>query len=197
MIFIFEGMDNCLKDTIIHKLRGILAPQTQIVKFSNPPEIISDVEHYQKALFIDMFDLIQASTRRNLILNRAHIGEYVYAPIYRDYEPSWIFELESEYGKNEINFRTTLLILLYDSNDDQLILREDGNSFSEGRKQMLGKERRLFLEAFEKSNLTNKISFDLSSFYTERKVDDIYQVDTGKILEVIKHNILSLKSSAN
>lgn len=37
MIYIIEGMDNCLKDTFIQKLRGYLSPETQVLKYSSPP----------------------------------------------------------------------------------------------------------------------------------------------------------------
>lgn len=97
MIYIFEGMDNCLKDTLIQLFRSTLPPQTQILKYNSPPRGISNVELWQKAHFEDMFELLKTSlnnSQRNLILNRAHLGEYVYSPIYWGYEGDWIFDLE-------------------------------------------------------------------------------------------------------
>src|SRR5687768_15769545 len=100
MIYIFEGMDNCLKDTLIQLFRSNLSPQTQILKYNSPPAGISNVELWQKAHFEDMFELIKTNlnnSSRNLILNRAHLGEYVYSPIYRGYEGEWIFDLEKSF----------------------------------------------------------------------------------------------------
>ena len=103
MIFMFEGMDNCLKDTLIKLLRGHISPESQVLKYSSPPKNITGAEAYQKNHFADMFDLLALSlkrSKRNLILNRAHLGEFVYSPIYRGYEAHWIFDLEKEYLKD-------------------------------------------------------------------------------------------------
>ena len=78
MIYIFEGMDNCLKDTLIQLFRSTLPPQTQILKYNSPPSGISNVELWQKAHLEDMFELLKTSLNnspRNVILNRAHLGE--------------------------------------------------------------------------------------------------------------------------
>ena len=71
MIYISEGMDNCLKDTLIQMFRSHLSPQTQILKFSSPPKNIKSSENWQKAHFKDMFDLLALSlsnSSRNIIL---------------------------------------------------------------------------------------------------------------------------------
>ena len=61
MVYIFEGMDNCLKDTLIQLFRATLSPQTQILKYNSPPKGIVNVELWQKAHFMDMFDLIKTN----------------------------------------------------------------------------------------------------------------------------------------
>jgi len=61
MVYIFEGMDNCLKDTLIQLFRATLSPQTQILKYNSPPKCIASVELWQKAHFEDMFDLIKTN----------------------------------------------------------------------------------------------------------------------------------------
>lgn len=94
MVYIFEGMDNCLKDTLIQLFRSNLSPQTQVLKYSSPPKGVLNPEQWQKAHFTDMFDLLKTNLEggsRNLILNRAHLGEYVYSPIYRGYEAVTVF----------------------------------------------------------------------------------------------------------
>lgn len=184
-IFLFEGMDNCLKDTIIKKLRAKLPADTHVLKYSNPPEV-PDPERYQRAHFADMFDLIGStlgSSDRTLILNRAHLGEYIYAPIYRHYNGDWIFNIEKEFlSAFQSHDDLCLLILLFDSNNEKLKTREDGRSFSKEDDSKLDDERRKFLEAFEKSHFTRKVKFDLSQYILPNK-DVKKEIDEAGILQ--------------
>ncbi len=192
MIYIFEGMDNCLKDTLIQKLRSHLSPQTQVLKYSSPPPNIESPELWQKEHFKDMFDLLelnlQLSGYRNLILNRAHIGEYVYSPLYRGYDGSWIFDLEKSFLKKIKSHANKIkLFVFYDSNDEQLGLREDGQSFSESNFSKMASERNKFLNAFEKSSIKLKRSYDLSDFYI-KSLDEKKTIN----LDTVMDSILSL-----
>jgi thymidylate kinase len=168
MIYIFEGMDNCLKDTLIQLFRSKLSPQTQILKYNSPPAGISDVELWQKAHFEDMFELMKTNlnnSSRNLILNRAHLGEYVYSPIYRGYEGEWIFDLEKSFLHSSNLYQSSIkLFVFYDSDNSKLLFREDGNSFSNNNHENFDKERKRFIKAFEKSMILNKRMFDLSDY---------------------------------
>lgn len=168
MVYIFEGMDNCLKDTLIQLLRAYLPPQTQVFKFSNPPSAINLAEEWQKAHFKDMFDLIDlslANSTRNLILNRAHLGEFVYSPIYRGYEGDWIFDLEESFLKASCeHVNKVKLFVLYDSDNHQLSNREDGKSLSKKDNVKMNLERERFILAFEKSKISCKKIFDLSDY---------------------------------
>lgn len=189
MIYIFEGMDNCLKDTLIKKLRGLLAPNTQVLKFSNPP-VIPDQEDYQRKHFRDMFEMlttsIGASSSRNLILNRAHLGEYVYAPIYRNYEAEWIFDLEEEFlASSQSHISLTKLILSYDSENSQLKKREDGRSLSGINDKNLNNERERFIEAFNKSRFQLKVELNLSSYIIKEEKDPKKEIDLNALLEKI------------
>ncbi len=188
MIYIFEGMDNCLKDTLIQLLRSHLPPQTQILKFSNPPKNIDSPEDWQKAHFKDMFDLIKlnvANCPRNLILNRAHLGEYVYSPIYRGYEGNWIFDLEESFlNVSKEHIKILKLFVLYDSDNFQLNSREDGKSLSESDNQKMDLERERFIKAFEKSKIPCKRIFDVSKYLLDG-ADKPKQVDINLILKLM------------
>lgn len=189
MVYIFEGMDNCLKDTLIQLFRATLSPQTQILKYNSPPKGIANVELWQKAHFQDMFDLIKINldnnSSRNLILNRAHLGEYVYSPIYRGYEGDWIFDLEKTFLHGSDLYKSNVqLFVFYDSNNCNLRLREDGKSFSNNNDENLDKERLKFLQAFEKSMIPNKRIFDLSNYPDDSK-DKKNQVDVKSILKML------------
>jgi len=188
MIYIFEGMDNCLKDTLIQLFRGTLSPQTQILKYNSPPKDIVNVELWQKAHFMDMFDLIKTNLdndSRNLIFNRAHLGEYVYSHIYRKYEGDWIFDLEKSLFNNSDFYQSKIkLFVFYDSDNSNLHLREDGKSLSKHYEENLDKERVRFLQAFEKSMISKKRIFDLSD-YLDVSANEKNQVDVKSILNLL------------
>lgn len=188
MIYIFEGMDNCLKDTLIQAIRSYLPPQTQVIKFSNPPKNIDTPENWQKVHFKDMFDLIALSLAngpRNMILNRAHLGEYVYSPIYRGYEGDWIFDLEESFlNASNSHIKKLKLFVLYDSDNFQLNSREDGKSLSKSVHLKMDLERKKFLKAFEKSKIPSKKIFDLSDYLLDG-TDKPRQVDVNLILKLM------------
>lgn len=189
MIYIFEGMDNCLKDTLIQLFRFTLPPQTQILKYNSPPHGISNVEMWQKAHFEDMFELIKTSlnnSSRNLILNRAHLGEYVYSPIYRGYEGDWIFDLEKSFLASSGIYQADIkLFVFYDSDNSKLCTREDGKSFNGSDFENMNKERGRFLKAFEKSLITHKKLFDLSDYLGNFK-DEPSRINVEAILSLLQ-----------
>jgi len=184
MVVIFEGMDNCLKDTSISILRNYFSAETHVIKYSSPPKDVVDKVSYQRRHFSDMFHMIESlesSGTRNLILNRSHLGEYVYSQIYRGYHANWVFELEEEFFYRQENPIKIIMVLLYDSNNERLRNRDDGKSLSHAEDIKLDKERSLFLEAFNKSNIRNKIKFDLSEL---PRVDE-NNIDTSVIINEI------------
>lgn len=178
-------MDNCLKDTLIQRIRTHLSPKTQVLKFSNPPKLIKEPEEFQKIHFQDMFDLIELTLShgsRNLILNRAHLGEYVYSPIYRGYDGSWIFDMEESFLNNTEKYGDKIrLFLLYDSDNEQLGYREDGKSFSKLNNKRLDFERKRFKLAFEECKIPKKFKFDLSN-YTQKNHQLAGEIDVDSIL---------------
>jgi hypothetical protein len=186
MIYIFEGMDNCLKDTLIQLFRFHLSPKTQTLKFSNPPKNINNPEDWQKTHFKDMFDLISlslANSSRNMILNRAHLGEYVYSPIYRGYEGNFIFDLEETFLNicNEHNNKIKLFVI-YDSDNFQLKCREDGKSLSNNNYQKMDFERKRFIEAFKRSKFSHKKLFDISDYIIDKN-ETTREIDTNLIIK--------------
>lgn len=189
MIYIIEGMDNCLKDTLIQLLRSHLTPQTQILKFSSPPENISAPENWQKRHFKDMFDLITLSlnnSTRNIILNRAHLGEYVYSPIYRGYEGGWIFDLEQSFLKSaNKHLQMIRLFVLFDSDNVQLKKREDGKSLSGSDSKNMDRERQRFIKAFEKSKIPSKRIFNLSDFTIKGGYGEQVKIDVDLIIKLM------------
>jgi hypothetical protein len=104
----------------------------------------------------DMFKLInRAGDDINIVLNRSHIGEAVYSPMYRNYSGDYVFDLEKKYIDDLNNVK---LILFTDTAENicrRDIARGDGQSFTTdvNKKQM---ELDLFDRAFNKSILNKK-----------------------------------------
>ena len=44
-----------------------------------------------------MFRLLSGAPNANIICNRAHLGECVYAPIYRGYWGEYVFDIENKF----------------------------------------------------------------------------------------------------
>jgi len=108
-------------------------------------------KQYQRQSFTDMMKLLSTDVR--FILNRAHLGEYVYAQRYRGYSGEYVFDLE----KNCSEFLdTTLLVLLHTSSFD--FIKDDGLSFDFSKKD---EEQMDFVRAFEKSSIKHKLMLDV------------------------------------
>lgn len=162
MVIIAEGIDNSGKGTQIQKIkdefekRGIsvhILHYSNIKAFGNDNKKIREASYKQ---FRDMFKLINYAAGEDsmaLICDRAHLGECVYSPIYRDYSGDFVFEEEKNFIWQD-NLKRIKLILFTDDAEN-VIKRDDGLSFSidlDTKK----KEIELFDKAFEKSILNKK-----------------------------------------
>ena len=162
MVTVVEGIDNSGKGTQIQKIkeefekRGIsvhILHYSNIKTFGNDNKKIREASYKQ---FRDMFKLINYAAGEDsmaLICDRAHLGECVYSPIYRDYSGDFVFEEEKNFIWQD-NLKRIKLILFTDDAEN-VIKRDDGLSFSidlDTKK----KEIELFNKAFEKSILNKK-----------------------------------------
>lgn len=111
---------------------------------------------YQYEANATMFGLIQ--TDIPLIFDRTHLGEMVYAPLYRGYNGDYVYEMEQALIDDKpYSIETDVrLILLTSSNTDMLV--DDGLSFDPTKK---AEEQERFKDAFNKSNLKNKVMVDV------------------------------------
>ncbi len=103
--YIVEGLDATGKSTFIKKLIKELSVQNQ---FSDHRPIYHHFEFplgdtneekygYQHGQFQLMFDFIRASHDRiQYVFDRAHIGEYIWSPIYRERTPEYLRKLEED-----------------------------------------------------------------------------------------------------
>lgn len=163
MIIIFDGLDNTGKDTQIKLLQNCLLDMpTHILHYSNI-ENISNLVHKQvlHKIYEDAFSIIKKSYyKRNLIFNRFLYSENVYSSLYRNYDGSYIFDIEKKY-KNKKYFKNLYLIILIDSSKN-LIERDDGLSLST-LKQNKEKEISKFIETFDNSIIKNKILINIEN----------------------------------
>lgn len=170
---IIEGVDRLGKDTLIKNLLNQLG-YFQVVHYQKPellhkyqadmlermpnapPETHKQgaLRAYQQESFKNMFSMLASPGR--FILNRAHLGEMVYAPRYRKYDGSYVLDLEENDSLVGDALDTTLLILLHTSSF--AFIRDDGESFDFDAKEA---EQLDFTRAFERSLFRHKLMVDV------------------------------------
>lgn len=166
MIVVIEGMDRCGKDTCISYIKKSLLQQNQnstvhVMHYSNIPDGVEEVESRSFNMYVDMFRIIRYAIDNdiNLILNRSHIGESVYSPIYRGYSGQYVFDIEKQFQDCLSEMK---LIVLVDSSF-RCADRDDGQSLSKKSKVKMTDELFLFTEALHKSNIHSKILIDIAN----------------------------------
>lgn len=112
-LYIFEGIDNIGKTTLIEKFSENFK-NPLIVKFSSPPKTLHHLDRnlYQLTYFEQQFQNINNFKEHDAIIwDRSHIGESVYGPMFRNYNPKTdLFQLESSH-LNLIQNDTFLFLL--------------------------------------------------------------------------------------
>lgn len=152
------------KSTLIQGIRDELG-YYEVVHFSKPRRLaiyddqatvegevnkLQSFYHYQYAGFENMMRLICGGGK--IIFDRAHLGEAVYAPMYRNYSGNYVFELEAHYG---LEARSELrMILLVEDFDIAKHFVDDGESLGPIEKRVEEQER--FIEAFHRSSIKDK-----------------------------------------
>lgn len=162
---IIEGLDRLGKSTLIEGIQERLGFFT-VVHYSKPKTLSHYVNQvgvsaakqaYQRESFEQMFKLLSGEAR--LILDRAHLGEAVYAKRYRGYDGDYVFDLEGVKQLTALN--NTLLVLLV--NDDKELehkLVDDGDSFDWSKRE---EEQRDFCAAWTRSRFANKLRIGVGS----------------------------------
>lgn len=92
------GMDRTLKSTICDKLSKIL--QCNVYHFDKPKDLEDGKQQY--------FNFLNETYKTNdIICDRYHDGEHVYAPLYRGYESNYLKEFELQLRKYPYLFINT------------------------------------------------------------------------------------------
>ena len=185
MVVLFDGLDNTGKTTQIQKLVSYFANKDMIstvCKYSKFDKLDKKKEEkFSKRFYKDYFekivnwpdkvipdpayiaeDNIHYIHDNNLILDRGHISEAVYASMYRSYSGDYVWDLE-KCLKNKYNI---YLIVLIDS-VEKAVEREDGLSLSNGNADKIGIETSKFAEAYKRSCIQNKIIIDINGLSIE------------------------------
>lgn len=155
MIIIFEGPDNVGKTTQVKKLFQHFIRSQQLCHLVHCSDVgiktASQCIDVSKKYYYRTLKLCERLTRGgdNIILDRSHLGEWVYGFIYRKYDADWIFDLETYIELDDVY---VFNLLVEDPNI--LIHREDGESISiDSSDKKLEMNR--FIEASKKSHIQN------------------------------------------
>lgn len=84
MLIICEGVDNGGKTTLIQALARLHNdPKNLVIRHQGPPPDGANlVEHYERELLTDLLPQIRSTTTL-VLLDRHHVGELIYGPVYR------------------------------------------------------------------------------------------------------------------
>lgn len=162
MNVIFESTDAMGKDTqiaFVEKEFEKRGKAVHIIHYSNIKlDTNEDIKKASELRYREMFNILNRSDDLNIfVLNRAHLGEAIYSPIYRNYSGDFVFDFEKDFVSKD--HQPTKLIVFTDDAEKCLERdkkRNDGKSFSldlEKRKQ----EIEAFERAYNMSVLDKKL----------------------------------------
>ncbi len=162
--FLIEGVDRLGKSTLTQAIMNELGYFLNI-HYSKPlklgkyvyPGGVDPYFMFNHRAYRQMFELIEEKHR--IIFDRAHLGEVVYSPMYRDYPGDYVFDLEKEYDTSSCR-----LVLLTTS--DFSLIEDDGLSHDFSKKE---EEQVKFTAAFRASSIKDKILVDISDGNGGRK----------------------------
>ena len=175
-LIIVEGTDNIGKDTLINRLIEDFETVTLIHCGSPKGKCFTSYE--QDLKFIKYAKNIRDGLYDNtdvIIMNRSHIGEYVYGQLYRKRNPENIKRMLDEveyklYSKKDLVVK---YIQLMSSSIKLRLNNDDNKSLSKMNSEIMNKENNLFMEVF------NYINFDKKLIYVNnndefRQKEEIY-----------------------
>tara|TARA_R100000734_G_C3299731_1_gene90503 strand:+ start:182 stop:775 length:594 start_codon:yes stop_codon:yes gene_type:complete len=155
---IIEGTDNVGKDTqqnlIIERVSNLVFHK---LHYSSLPFRDDKDLHakYSRKMYRDMFEMMMACKDKdiNLIFNRSHLGETVYAPLYRGYSGDYVLDIEKDYVKA---LRENLYLITLTNDPHTILKRDDGKSFY-GNEEEVKAEVDGFKRAHRLSKIKNKL----------------------------------------
>jgi len=165
MFVIFEGPDNIGKGTqikLFHTNILFMDMIFQTLHYSGLPfKHPEDHIEYSERLYDDMFKMMSHSvnfTNRSFVFDRSHIGEMVYAPLYRHYSGDYVLDIEKKY----LDFLNKHLYVIALAGTD-MHKRDDGKSFYKNEEEAL-KENTQFMKAYANTGIKNKVMLFVDGF---------------------------------
>lgn len=155
--FLIDGVDRMGKSTLIKGLLDELGYHL-VIHYDKPKKLAAYQDlpdplfRYQYELYREMFHVISSGTKA--IFDRSHLGEMVYAPLYRKYDP----KIFIPFMENSANTQFSRLVLLTTS--DFSFIQDDGLSIDFNKKE---EEQELFKTAFVRSHIKDKVLVDVSN----------------------------------
>ena len=146
--------------------KGILREPSGVHDFSKVRDL--SVKQYQ-SIFTFMRD-VAIPSEDLFIYNRAHLSEYVYSPMYRNYDGYYVFALEKTILADKLSDKIYLFSFIDDPKRiiERDVARGDGQSFSldvDKKKEELDR----FTEAFKLSGISKKYLIDIEN----KTIDDV------------------------
>lgn len=164
-IIIIEGLERCNKTSTVNFIRSKIQNPLLIVHHSaKPPKGLTrqQMQTWAAIHYTELFKTFDTLSSRgyDIIMDRAHIGEYVYGHMYRgnSTEDDYMF-----FPETLIDLSSVYLILLTDS-PKNVLSREDGQSLST-TEEKIDTERKRFIEGTAKSKVLNKLHVDWESYF--------------------------------
>lgn len=160
MLILIEGLERCGKTSMVNHLRSVIKNPKLIVNHcAKPPKGLSQAEtrEWSQRYYFELLVKFGALSKEgwDIIMDRAHIGEYVYGTMYRGNAVADDFMF---FPEQFIDISDAYLILLTDD-PVKVLSREDGMSLSQS-KSMVEFERMRFIDGFNKSKIMNKLWID-------------------------------------
>ena len=162
--FVIDGLDRLGKSSLIQNIRNELG-YFEVVHYLKPERLSfydghSTVEgefnklqsfyRYQYDSFTNLMKMLCSEAK--FIFDRSHLGEDVYAPLYRNYSGDYVFELEKQFAVSHLN--DVRLILLVEDFEKSSHFVDDG--FSLGSIEKRQEEQIRFVSAFGRSIIKDK-----------------------------------------
>ncbi len=161
-LIIVEGTDNIGKDTVINKLCEHFNSVTLIHCDGPKSKIFTPYEQDEK--FLTYAKNIKNGLYNStdcIIMNRSHIGEFVYGQLYRNRNEYKIYELidNVNYILKTTNNLTIKYIQLLSSSIELRKTFDDNKSLSKMNDILMERENELFLEIYNYVNLDKKLIY--------------------------------------
>jgi hypothetical protein len=113
MILVIEGPNRCGKSTQIANLKNYYESKgmrVHVIHYEHihldptrtyTPEAMKDMATVRYDDMLKLANEFAKDPMSVIIFDRAHLGEHVYGPKYRDYSGEYVFELEKKYPESE------------------------------------------------------------------------------------------------